>query len=245
MLMSVSMPPHELIASDDYWTGSLPFPQLHSKEGVLDGFTGVHVFAVNGVRRIQALYKDVASNGHVCVPIPEGEQLPIMERGVGLLRIVEDTRTSPVSTSVLARWLLRRAPEDSPEEFDALALQIENEKLYKGRSARRTVASEGVSHALRIWRQAAYLTGSVSGEQNEGLYSAELGMSPDAVGYLTQLPADITVGQTYFRGKNKKHESVIVRAEILKPGGKRAKAPKKVRTPIVLPKFSQANIGTT
>ncbi len=222
-----------MIASDEYWADeSLRMPPIPLSSGLIDGFAGVHHFASHGAAKVMRLYSHAQRKGFEAEAIPVGRELPILERGEGLLRVVEDMRHFPLSDSLLSKLWNRMKVDNEPDDFDKLAERMRVDKLYRDETARLTVLVEGGNLDARIWRIVSYLTGSKSGSQLDGIFSSELSQNPSNVLMTYTLPP-IVVGETYVRNSKGTGLSKIVTAEIVIPGsGSRARAPKKSKIKI-------------
>jgi hypothetical protein len=180
------------------------------------------------------LYGRAASKGYVNNQIVPGDELPLLARGKGLLRIVEDTRLLGSTASHLMAGCMG-AKEDAPEEFERLAAELLAHKTYKGELARMTIPSND-EVPRRIWRNVVYMTGSKSGYQLEGISCDSLELEPRKH-LVNEVIPPLIVGAAYFRNRNGNLTSKIVAADILIPGGLRRASPARRRR-VLLPGWS-------
>jgi len=215
--------PHELIASDEYWAGTRnKMPGVPIPSGVIDGFTGVHVFASYGAAKVMGLYRLARDGGHAKEKLEPGQELPLLERGAGLIRVVEDIRCYPAGSSPLSRLFSSM----DPETFDNLAERMLATSFYSGESAKMQLESDD-ERKMKIWRMVSYLTGSKSGAQLEGITSSDLRSQPSSIPMTYQMPP-LVVGEIYSRGKRREYLSRVIGAEVLIPGStRRARSPQK------------------
>lgn len=226
--MSTYSPPHELLASDEYWGELSELPKVPLAHHLIDGMTGSHNLASWGAVKVQGMYARIARNGHITTPIEPGDSLPLIERGEGLLRIVQDTRQAPMSDSKILQFIQRNVVDDEPEAFDTKAINMLSNRLYSGNCARMTFLQD----SMRIWRSVYYLTGSKSGSQLEGIESDKM-FSPAREFAMNPIIPPLVVGESYKRNKAGSVAIKVVAAEVLLRGGKKAKAPKKAKTGVV------------
>ncbi len=208
--------PHQQIASDEYWGNErTSLPAVALKDGLIDGVSGVHVFASYGAAKAMRLYSTAKKSSHASEQIQSGQELPLLTRGEGLVRVVEDVREYPYSESLLSK-LLKKDLLD-PDSFDGIAERMRQEKLYKGRTAWLRTAHETSEHEARIWRIVSYLTGSKSGAMLEGITSSELNMQPNQIPWTYLLPP-LVVGEVYKRNRAATRISKVIAADIIIPG---------------------------
>lgn len=226
--MTEILPPHQLIASDSYWGAANDLPGIAVKDKYLDEISSVHFFSQSGVAKVQSLYRKAVVQ-HLPLAIEIGEELPLLERGEGLIRVVEDVRelyaNSPKKRLSREKQLL--------EHFDFLADKMIEESLYSGDIARTIVQQDDRRYA-RIFRIVSYLTGSKSGTQLEGIPSPFL-LGPSN-GFNLVMPP-VKVGESYRRNKAGTIVSKIALAELLVPVRAKRKEPKRVFF-VVKPSFS-------
>jgi len=224
--MSEILPTHQRIVADEYWDRLSDVPKIPFESNTIDGFSSVHMFAQLGASKVQELYRHALRNGHLTTPVNPGDELPIVERGQGLVRVVMDARQFPTSESLLSKWWNKSVKNDTPEHFDALAQQMQDEHLYSGESARITLTRDRDVRNARIWRAVYYLTGSKSGSQLEGISGNFLFTPPERIRFNSVVPP-LVVGEAYRRNKAGTLASKVVAAEVLIPGGARRRVPKK------------------
>ena len=210
---------HERIASPEYWESPSSLPEVPIGAKVLDGFFGAHLLATHGAVKVMELYRKARVSGHIAEAVPFGEELPLLERGEGLLRVVEDSiNLGPPRRRDFHLY------KNGEETFERRAAQIQANRLYSGESARMIVDYEDERQA-RIWRTVTYMTGSRSGHMFEGVMSDLLDRRPADILMLDQLPP-IVVGEPYKWNLGGDMSKVIA-ADILIPGGgKKKKLPK-------------------
>jgi len=223
--MAESLSPHQLIASEEYWDNPHNQPEIPFLPSAIDEFT-LDVFSHFGAIKLRNLYRDALSHGHLVEPIAAGTQLPTLERGTGLIRIVEDRKIDPVPKSTVYRLWTQGVDQDSDETFDRVANQMIGDHTYNGESARRTLRLDEAESETRIIRAVYYLTGSKSGLQLEGVDSESLSRRSGDVSFNHVTPP-LVVGRTYHGNKEGASLSKIIVAEVLIAGGTRKKVPKR------------------
>lgn len=224
--MSDNLPPHELLASDEYWGDIIELPEVPIRDSFLDELNRQHIFAQFGAAAVQKLYRSAQRDSQIINRVKPGDVLPIVERGEGLVRVVEDLRRFPLSDTTLANWWLKKLKQDTPEHFDDIARKMLSDHLYSGENASMSLVDNDGIPNLRIWRVVHYLTGSKSGSQLEGITSPSLFRPAHQIGFNSVLPP-LTVGETYRRNKAGTLISKVISAELLIAGGTKQKVPKK------------------
>lgn len=216
------------MAEPGYWREPLDIPKLPLGIDFPDALFSTHVLAIRAAQSIIQLHKEASKNGMVAETFSAGQELPVVPRCKGLLRVVQDSIVVPYEPSWLRRVPSKLYSLDSPEDFNKKAAAIEENKLYSDSSARIDVVTPDRRPA-RLWRVVYYMTGSHSGEQLEGILSRELSASGHQNNYV--IPP-LVIGQSYYRGHRKTAMSKVVTADIITPGGKKArKKPKRSKAP--------------
>jgi hypothetical protein len=219
-----SLPTHELLLGDEYWSNPRTMPKIPASAFVLDGLATINWVAEFGGDHIDKLYGQV-TDGNIANPVYRGDPLPPMARGQGLLRVVEDVRISPMRQSALARLVRRGQTNHKPERFDDIAAEMLEDKLYAGESARMVAQIEDTDDMTGIRRRVYYLTGSLSGNQLEGVSSELLHVS----GVANHVLPPLRVNEAYQRNRSGSALSKIVAAHVLVAGGSR----RSVRRPML------------
>ena len=236
------LPPHQLIASDEYWKGSIEQPSGEARFGdrFIDEFrAGTNVALLS----IYSQYEKSATNGSVVTPIHAGQELSQLAWGSGLLKIIIDTRSEIRDTRK------SRKNTDSPDTFDELAEQMSSDKHYKGPGTLLVKPSDNEGKAIRITRNVIFLTGSYSEKQLEGIdsglldekeFSISINESP-LFGVVKFINPKMVIGQSYQdTGKGKTVK--VVSADALVPDkgnrGKKIRKTKETRQKAYKPRLA-------
>ena len=218
--------PHELIISDAYWEHAELYPKVPLSAQLIDQTAFFFPFAKYGAARVQRLYRSAANSTVIAEPIQNGRPIPLLERGAGLIRVVEDTREVLSLERFSLRQIGRLAFElDSTTQFNVLASEMVGNHSYDGPTACTIVRRPDDGEFFKIWRAVEYLTGGVSDQQLEGVTSDTIRL-PAWAQFENVIKPPLVVGTAYKKNRSGTKTTKIIEAEVLASKGLRKRIPK-------------------
>ncbi len=216
--MSETLPVHELIASDDYWSTIAKLPELSFRDRLVDDLSSIYVVSADSrTKDIQTLLTLANATGFDPIAVSNGSQLPLLERGEGLLKVVEDTRTKPAKSTNTHRLFQSSDKPIGTEEFNEIAQKMLAEFLYFGKTAMTHVVDELTGEVSYIERRVIYCTGSKSGSQLEGVISSNMHGASRRDIDVNELIRPVRVGRAYNRNALGTYASKVIAADLILP----------------------------